>query len=122
MNTIVCITTKPLWEAALQSGEYKNSTVTDSLEEAGFIHATSPNQTMDIITRFADRQDIVLLLIDVGKLKAPLKFEPTRSERAGLFPHIYGPLNTDAVYATVPVNKNDTGDFVAPAALLKLLA
>jgi uncharacterized protein (DUF952 family) len=121
MRTIICITTKPLWEDALQSGEYKHSTITSRLEEVGFIHATMPDQTMTVIPRFTGTQDIILLFIDADMVQAPLKFEPARSGRAGLFPHIYGPLNTSAVYTTVVVDENSTGDFVAPEELLKLL-
>jgi uncharacterized protein (DUF952 family) len=121
MRTIICITTKSLWEEALQSGEYKNSTITSSLEEVGFIHATMPDQTMAVIPRFTGTKDVILLFIDADKVKVPLKFEPARSGRAGLFPHIYGPLNVDAVYETAAVEKNSIGDFVAPGGLLNLL-
>jgi uncharacterized protein (DUF952 family) len=91
------------------------------LEEVGFIHATMPDQTMTVIPRFTDTKDVILLFIDADKVKAPLKFEPARSGRTGLFPHIYGTLNTNAVYATAAVEKNSAGDFVTPAELLNLL-
>ena len=80
-----------------------------------------PDQTMTVIPRFSDTKDVILLFIDADRVKSSLKFEPARSGRAGLFPHIYGPLNTDAVYATAVVEKNNNGDFVAPGELLNLL-
>jgi uncharacterized protein (DUF952 family) len=117
---IICITTKELWQKALEAEEYTNSTIHSSLEEVGFIHCTSPDQTMDIISRFTDEKDVMLLFIDAGKVKPPVKFEPTASGRPGLFPHIYGPLNTDAIYKTVYAQKDSNGDFIAPPELKQL--
>ena len=121
MKTIICITTRAIWDDALKSGEYIHSTITSSLDEVGFIHATTPDQTMDVIPRFAEQKNVVLLFIDADKVKAPVKFEAARSGREGLFPHIYGPLNIDAVYSTVEVNKNPEGNLVAPGALSKAI-
>jgi uncharacterized protein (DUF952 family) len=118
MKTIICITTRAIWNDALKSGEYTHSTITSSLNEVGFIHATTPDQTMDVLPRFNDQKDVILLFIDGGKVKSPLKFEAARSGREGLFPHIYGPLNIDAVYSVTSVDKGAAGKFVAPAALL----
>lgn len=117
MKTIICITTKVLWQKALASEKYTNSTIHSSLEEVGFIHCTSPDQTMEIIPRFTDEKDVILLFIDNEKVKSPIKFEPTTSGRPGLFPHIYGPLNTSAVYKVVEVQKDTNGDFIAPQEL-----
>lgn len=117
MKPIICITTKVIWERPLKTGEYKHSTITSNLEAVGFIHATTPEQTMEVIPRFTDQKDVMLLFIDMQKVKSPIKFEAARSGRAGLFRHIYGPLNIDAVYAAVGVDKDADGNFVAPQAL-----
>ena len=119
MKTIICITTRAIWDESLKSGEYTHSTITSTLGEVGFIHATSPGQTMDVILRFTDQKDVILLFIDAEKVKSSVKFEAARSGREGLFPHIYGPLNVDAVYKTVAVKKNVAGNFIAPEALLE---
>lgn len=118
MRTVICITTRVIWDAALRSGEYAHSTITSSLDEVGFIHATTPDQTMDVIPRFIGQKDVVLLFIDTEKVKSSVKFEAARSGREGLFPHIYGPLNVDAVYSVVEVNKDAGGNFIAPNALI----
>jgi uncharacterized protein (DUF952 family) len=118
MGSIICITTRAIWDDALKSGEYTHSTITSSLDEVGFIHATTPDQTMDVIPRFTNQKDVTLLLIDAEKVKSPVKFEAARSGREGLFPHIYGPLNINAVYSTVRVDKDAEGNFITPAALL----
>lgn len=120
MKTIVCITTKNIWENSKRKSEYTHSTITSSLDEVGFLHMTSPNQTMDIIQRFVDQRDVVLLLIDLEKVTMPIKFEPTKSGRPGLFPHIYGPLNLDAVYEILEPARNKNNEFIAPDRLSQL--
>ena len=121
MGTIIAITRKDQWEKAIQKGNYTRSTIHQALEEVGFIHCTSPDQTMEIIPRFADQKDVILLLIDTDKVIAPLKYESPKSGRAGLFPHIYGPLNIDAVYETVEMKKDKENNFIKPAELTDLI-
>lgn len=116
MRTIVVTTTGPLWEEAQKTGEYTHSTIGSKLEDVGFIHATSPGQIAAMLNRhFADRDDILLLLVDVDRVKPEVKFESPLSGRAGLFPHIYGPLNVDAVYDTIQAKKDASGHFIEPA-------
>lgn len=118
MRTIVIITQDSIWQQAQKSGEYTQSTLDSTLEEVGFIHCSFPDQTIEIANRrFSDRDNLVLLLIDEDKVKAPVKHEAALSGRAGTFPHIYGPLNIDAVYAVAAVEKDSKGAFVAPKEL-----
>ena len=42
----------------------------------------------------------MLLTIDSGRLGVPLRFEVGDPATGELFPHIYGPLDVDAVVAT----------------------
>jgi uncharacterized protein (DUF952 family) len=115
MNTIVVIARRADWERSHKTGEYTQSTITATLGEVGFIHCSFPDQTIDIANRrFAAEEDLVLLLIDENKVKAPVKHEGALSGRAGTFPHIYGPLNVGAVYAVLPLAKNSEGAFIAP--------
>ena len=117
MKTIITISRTDYWQAASTSGQYSQSTLTSTLEEIGYIHCTSPSQTMDIVQRFSDVDDVMLLLIDENKVKNPVRYEPAPSGRPGLFPHIYGSLYTDAVYETIALEKNDSGEFIAPERL-----
>lgn len=115
-KTIVGIAYKDVWERAAVTGEYVQSTLDSTLAEVGFIHCSLPSQTLEIVNRkFFDRDDLVLLLIDEDKVSAPIKHEAALSGRAGTFPHIYGPLNVDAVYKVLPIPKDNKGKFVAPA-------
>ena len=121
MQTIVAIANKDIWEKSILTGKYLQSTLDTTLEEVGFIHCSFPYQTMEIVNRkFADRENLVLLLIDESKIKSPVKHEGALSGRAGIFPHIYGPLHTDAVYAVLPLTKDDKGNFITPLEFKKL--
>lgn len=118
MTTIVAISRQKVWERALETGNYVQSTINDALEEVGFIHCSFPDQTIEIANRhFTDEENLVLLLIDESKVKSPVKHEGALSGRAGTFPHIYGPLNIGAVYAVAPLEKDANGAFVSPDAL-----
>lgn len=121
-KTIIIISSKKFWEHAQQVGEYTQSTLTSTLEDVGFIHCSFPNQTMEIANRrYAHATDALLLFVDVAKVKPPIKYEAALSGREGTFPHVYGPLNVDAVYATVPLERDGDGVFIAPAQLKALL-
>ncbi|MBI1862567.1 DUF952 domain-containing protein [Candidatus Microgenomates bacterium] len=117
-KTIVVVATWQQWVKAKRARLYLHSTIDKRLQEVGFIHCTFPHQTMEIVSRRNDKQeDLVLLLIDPDKVKAEVKYEPAFSGRPGTFPHIYGPLNTDAVYKVVELRKDATGMYVQPADL-----
>ena len=49
-----------------------------------------------------------LLVVVVDRISPDLKWEPAGDD---LYPHVYGPLNMDAVAKMVPVAKNPTGRF-----------
>ncbi len=118
MPTIVVIAKRAAWEQALKAGEYTQSTIRKTLAEVGFIHCSLPDQTVAIANRhFAGEEDLMLLLIDETKVHAPIQYEGAQSGRSGIFPHIYGALNTDAVYKTVPLPKSSSGAFAMPEAL-----
>ena len=90
-------------EARSRGGPYRRSTLGVSLEEQGFIHCSFPRQLQTVADAvFACRDDVVLLAIDRGQLSAEVRVEATDAggER---FPHIYGPLDLDAVIDSVPV-------------------
>ncbi len=121
-KTIVVTSCLELWEQAQRTGEYTQSTLTSTLEEVGFIHCSFPDQTLEIVNRkFRDRNDLVLLLVDVTKVKPTIKYEDAPSGRPGTFPHVYGPLNVDAVYAIVSLERDSEGVFITPAEFRPLL-
>ena len=69
----------------------------DSLDLEGFIHCSKKDQIKGVLERYyRDAGELLLLTIEPTKLISPLKYElaPSINEE---FPHIYGPLNLDAV-------------------------
>ncbi|TCJ13557.1 DUF952 domain-containing protein [Flaviaesturariibacter flavus] len=94
MQYIYHVTTRAEWERAQQEGAYRAA----SLPVEGFIHASADErQVQGVLQRyFAGQKDLVKLTIDTRKLTHELKWElaPSVNEE---FPHIYGPLNLDAV-------------------------
>jgi uncharacterized protein (DUF952 family) len=87
------VVTEANWQKALQQGFYE----AESLAKEGFIHTSKAEQVAGVLERYYKGQpDLLLLHIDETKLTAPLKYElaPSVNEE---FPHIFGPLNIDAV-------------------------
>lgn len=88
------LTPRHTWQQAQEAGVY----TADSLASEGFIHFSTANQVVATANRFYRRQpDLVLLIVDPLKLTAELVYE--ESEPGQFFPHLYGPLNLDAVLA-----------------------
>ncbi len=112
MKTIVITSTSGLWDEAQKVGEYRQSTINSTLDDVGFIHATSPDQTTAMLNRhFVDRNDILLLVVDPNKVKPEVKLEAPLSGSSGVYPHIYGPLNVDAVIDTYVPARDSSGKF-----------
>jgi len=109
------ITTRAAWDAALPAGLYNAA----SLASEGFIHASTLAQVVDIANRFyAGQAGLVLLVIDAGAVRPDVRFDPvTLSGQEQRFPHIYGPLNPDAVVDVVEFAPNQEGSFSLPPSL-----
>ena len=112
--TIYHIASRADWSEALAAGEYHVSTRGRTVEEEGFIHASTAGQVEGVANAFyadADAGDLLVLLIDPERLTAPLKYDPVHGADEP-FPHIYGPLNVDAVTGTVELHRNADGRYV----------
>ena len=87
------VTTKTLWALALQQGFYE----VPSLALEGFIHNSTAAQVPGVLQRYyKDQIDLVLLHVEETKLQSPLRYELAPSVNE-MFPHIFGPINLDAV-------------------------
>ncbi len=71
---------------------------------------------------FSGRRDLVLLFVDDRRTTAEVRHESSADAQHGgaergeaeLFPHLYGPLNLDAVVAVEPLRPGSDGTFTAP--------
>lgn len=87
------VTTKDDWQQALAAGAYTHP----SLAAEGFIHNSRKEQVQGVLDRYySGKADLLLLHIDEAKLTHELKYELASSVNE-LFPHIFGPINIDAV-------------------------
>ncbi len=107
---ILHITTRADWEGAQALGDYR----LDTLTTEGFIHCSTPEQVLGPANEFYKGQaDLVLLVIDPARLLADLVYEDSYDSGTA-FPHIYGPLNLDAVTRVIPFPPLSDGTFVLP--------
>ncbi len=107
---ILHIASRADWAAAQGLGEYR----ADSLTGEGFIHCSTIEQVLvPANERFQGRDDLLLLLIDPTRLVAALVYEDCY-ETGQAFPHVYGPLNLDAVQRVIPFPCGPDGRFALP--------
>lgn len=90
------------WERAVRDGQYTMSTRGLTLAEQGFIHASTAGQVAPVANAFyRGVPDLLLLVIDTDRVIPEIRYEPVPGQ-ADPYPHIYGPLNVDAVTETRP--------------------
>ncbi|MER3464747.1 MAG: DUF952 domain-containing protein [Chitinophagaceae bacterium] len=93
MAVIYHITTKKEWARAKEQGFY----TVPSLETEGFIHNSEAHQVQGVLERYyKGKTDLLKLVIDTEKLTSRLQYDLAPSINEA-FPHIYGPINLDAV-------------------------
>jgi uncharacterized protein (DUF952 family) len=85
------------WAHSVAEGLHSGSSRGIELAEEGFIHCSTAQQWPATVERFyADAGELLLLHIDEALLAAPLVYEQL-GDAAEPFPHVYGPINLDAV-------------------------
>jgi len=111
------VTSRQTWQEAQQRGEYR----ADSLESEGFIHCSTETQILPVTENFYKGQaGLVLLKIDPAFLGSELLWEPPAGDpppgipKGELFPHIYGPINLDAVVKVYDLETNPDGSYKSP--------
>lgn len=85
----------------------------ESFEREGFIHCTDGAENVAATANryyTADRRMYIALVIDKSLVRAEVRYE----DPAGIYPHIYGPLNRDAIVTIVPMLRNADGTFLPP--------
>jgi uncharacterized protein (DUF952 family) len=113
---ILHIASRAEWQAAQKRGEYR----TASLDDDGFIHCSTAKQVLPVANAFYHgRQDLVLLVIDEKRVQVEVKWEaPAGHPAPGLspsdsFPHLYGPLNLEAVASVLDFPPDPDGSWTS---------
>ena len=112
------ITSLRAWREAQQRGEYR----AESLESEGFIHCSTSTQVTAVAEKYYRGQSRLLLLqIDPSLLTSELKWEPPSGgalpgvPEGDLFPHVYGPINLEAIVKVFDLTSNPDGKHTLPA-------
>ena len=112
------ITLGTAWEDAQKRGDYR----AESLETEGFIHCSTISQVLPVAESFYKGQSgLILLGIEPTLLSSTLKWEPPSGgtpppgvPEGDSFPHIYGPINLDAVVKILDLEMNPDNTFILP--------
>ncbi len=92
-EVIYHLTTLDQWERAQDIGFYEP----EGFHEEGFIHCATEKQVDGVLERyFAKHENLIKLIIDPSRLTHRLQYDMSESLQEE-FPHIYGPLNIEAV-------------------------
>jgi len=106
----------PTWKALGDADTYEPP----SLADEGFIHCTGDDELMlDVANMFYGHlEDAFVLSIDEHDLAAEVRWEqPVGEPGAPLFPHVYGPLNLDAVVGVRRLVRDTSGRFASYVAV-----
>ena len=125
-ETILHITSRDAWETAQEQRQY----ISPSLTGEGFIHCSTQVQVLPVAEKFYKGQTgLVLLVIDSTRLSSELKWEPpfdgappagktptpsAEVPASDIFPHVYGPINLDAIVQVIDFEPTADGKFVWP--------
>jgi uncharacterized protein (DUF952 family) len=102
------ITPQSSWERAKQEGVYQSET----LASEGFMHCSTSKQVERVASVFFNGQkNLVILCIDPSKVQAEIRYEPAAGDN---YPHIYGPLNLEAVGEVLDLPSKVDGSFDIP--------
>ncbi len=85
----------------------------DSLSDQGFIHCSYPHQVIRVANMvYRGQRGLVLLHIDPDRLDSRVVEEDGGDGE--LYPHVYGPINLDAVVKVERLEPGDDGSFTLP--------
>jgi len=97
------------WGRAHVDGSYRTS----SLRDQGYIHCSYPHQVIRVANSvYRGQRGLILLHIDPDRLDSRVVEEDGGSGE--LYPHVYGPINLDAVVKVEPLEPGYDGYFTLP--------
>ncbi|HEV2127780.1 MAG TPA: DUF952 domain-containing protein [Thermomicrobiales bacterium] len=83
----------------------------ESFDANGFIHCTNGFESLCNVGNMfctADSRDYLVLALDVTKISSEVRYD--HPER--IYPHIYRPINAEAVIGLMDVERNADGTFI----------
>ena len=105
-NVTYHLVPEPVWAERGEAREY----VPEAYDADGFIHCTNGlDELVKVGNMFymGDDRAHVVLALDINKIESEVRYDdPDR-----IYPHIYGPLNTDAVIGEFAVERESDGTF-----------
>ncbi|CAN7319506.1 DUF952 domain-containing protein [Mesorhizobium sp. LjNodule214] len=105
------IAPEALWREAEKNGCFAGAPI-DIAD--GFIHFSTAAQVRETAAKhFAGQADLLLIAIDDSRLNDALKYEVSRG--GALFPHLYAPLDLEAVIWVRPLPLGTDGLHQLPA-------
>ena len=80
----------------------------DTNMASGFIHCCTAEQLPGVIARYfpSDNSNLMVVELNPDALSEELLWEPA-TDSDGLFPHIYGPINRDAIIGVEAYSTDD---------------
>ncbi|MBL8827589.1 MAG: DUF952 domain-containing protein [Planctomycetaceae bacterium] len=88
-------------ERELRAASERGFLVRHDLKDNGFIHASPAGQLTRVANKYyRDVKDLRCAVVAKNKVLAQIKYEPAT---AGVYPHIFGPLNMDAIEQIVDI-------------------
>ncbi len=111
-NTIFSIVDAKAWSEAQKAGSYQG----ERFAKTGFVDAMDSAAQIEYVANkyWKGKTGVQVLCIDKTQVKAEIKMEKSSS---GVYPHIYGPLNANAVTQAVDLTAKADGAYAAPATL-----
>lgn len=84
----------------------------EGYDRDGFIHCTNGlDELVAVGNRYykADERQFRVLILDLSKVESPVRYDDPDE----VFPHIYGPLNTNSVVGLLLARRQEDGTFVS---------
>jgi uncharacterized protein (DUF952 family) len=107
------VSTPAEWADARTSGDYTSSSRDRTLAEEGFIHCSRADQLAGVLERYyVGAGPLLLLSVDPELLTPP--WQEDEIAPGVFFPHVYGPINLDAVVAVTPMDPAADGSYEVP--------
>jgi uncharacterized protein (DUF952 family) len=105
-GTTLHLVPEPVWQAHQGAATY----TPERFAEEGFVHCTDGEENvLRVGTTFYsdDPRPYLVLTLDVDRLQSPVRYE----DPGQIYPHVYGPINLDAVIDVRRVVRLADGSF-----------